>query len=111
MGLVYPKDDTSWMRLVDSCSWNLWSEKEQASKTFKFLEEEGYIEPISEKMQFELDFRLRAMLQEIYVEQKLKPLLKDIPWEEISYYTDSFLWDNCNYYDEIANLIRCYTFK
>ncbi|OCL25991.1 hypothetical protein U472_08160 [Orenia metallireducens] len=111
MGLVYPKDETLWMGLVKSCSWNLKDEKEQSKDVFNFLEEKGYVEVMSEEMKFKLDFRLRAMLQEIYVEQKLKPLLSDIPWGDMESYPKSFLWENCSYYEEIATLVKRYTFK
>ncbi|AGB40282.1 endoglucanase [Halobacteroides halobius DSM 5150] len=111
MGLVYPQNDTPWMKLVDSSSWDLWDEKKQSKDVFDFLEEKGYVEPLSEKMRFKLDFRLRAMLQEIYIEQKLKNLLNNIDWEEMKCYTESFLWSNCSYYEEIATLVKDYTVR
>lgn len=109
MGLVYPTDETSWMNLVNECSWDLEQEQEQAKDVFKFLEDKGYTKEMSEKLEFKSDFRLRAMLQEIYVEQELKTLLTDLEWDEIKDYPNSFFWDNCSYHEEIATLVKSYT--
>lgn len=56
--------------------------------------------------------RLKGVVfHQLYLEQLLKPKLTKTPWEKIKELPASFLWDNCDYYREIANLVQSYTLK
>lgn len=111
MGLVFPGDDTPWMKMVSKSNWDLFKEQEQAQEVFSLLEEKGYFKPIPEELRYKLQFRLRGLFQQLYIEQILKPILREIPWQEMKDYPVSFNWDNCDYYKEIAVLVKTYTSK
>ena len=76
-----------------------------------FFEESGHFQNIGEQTIERLRFRVRGVFHYLYIEQILKPKLAAAPWEEIENLPGSFLWDNCEYYKEIADLVKSYTFN
>lgn len=67
---------------------------------------ERFYEPLEEKLAYDLDFQVRAVLHEIAVEQVLVPLLRNIPWEEMQHYPESFAFERCEKRETAAERIR-----
>lgn len=107
MGVVYPKDDTSWMKFVRELNFNHSEEIELAKKVLSYIEEHGRFYCIYDKDKFKLQFRLRGVFHYLYLNQ-LKEKLRATPWEKIKDLPKSFLWDNCEYYSEICELVKSY---
>jgi len=110
MGLVYPKDDTPWMKFVKELNFNHGEEVEFAMKVLSFMEDSGHFGKINSQDKFKLQFRLRGAFHYLYLRQ-LKEKLLATPWEEIRSLPQSFLWDNCDYYNEITELVKSYTLR
>jgi aryl-phospho-beta-D-glucosidase BglC (GH1 family) len=111
MGLMFPKSDSLWMKFVAEMNWQHFRDMEFVYRVFDFLEESRHFEPIAEKLRGRLRFRIQGVFQCLYVEQILKPMLSNTPWTEIRNIPASFHRDNCEYYPEIADLIKSYTLK
>lgn len=109
MGIVYPGRETPWMRFVREMNWEHRSEVQYAQSVFDFFEERGHFKMIPEKTRFKLQFRLRGIFHSLYLEQLLKPKLESVEWKEIRKLPDSFLWENCEFHQEIADLFMSYT--
>ncbi len=109
MGLLYPKDETPWMKLVKKIDWFYLKDWEIAVEVNNLMHNQFGFSDIPSVLQTMLLFRFQGILKSLHLEQKVKPVLKTIPWEEIRDYPNSFHWDNCRHYPEIANLVKSYT--
>lgn len=97
MGIVIPKTDSKWIRLRRriEADWNHdWEQK--VSMEIIHSIGDRYYRHLDEKLAYELDFRIRSVMHRIAVEQILKPALREIPWEEIITYPESFLFEQCD---------------
>lgn len=110
MGIVYPREDTPWQQLTERIKqvWNQHKEQEKGEALVDYMAE-NYFQPISKEMRYPLQFRMRTLMQVICVEQNLKPFLQELPWEDAYQLPESFHWDQCETWDELATLIRKYT--
>lgn len=108
MGLVFPKNETPWMRFAAEMRWNHQDEHQFTNRVFDFFAESGHFKTIPEETRLHLRFRVRGVLHCLYLEQILKPKLQSTPWEKVKDLPDSFHWDNCDYYQEIAELVKTY---
>jgi hypothetical protein len=61
---------------------------------------------IDEGLKYELQFRLRGIFYTLQSEKILKPLLRTIPWEQVQPLPESFLFENCSYWQEYFDLIK-----
>ncbi|MGE5557996.1 MAG: glycoside hydrolase family 5 protein [Bacillota bacterium] len=108
MGLCYPRSDTQWMKFVKEFKTdrNLFKKDHViAEETISNLEK-AHTGKIGDALRHRVQFRLRGIFHHIFAEQFLKPKLKTIPWEEMQEYPKSFLWENCGYWEEIAELVK-----
>ncbi|ULO07674.1 hypothetical protein H1230_01990 [Paenibacillus sp. 19GGS1-52] len=110
MGIVYPREDTPWRQLTERIKqvWNQHKEQEKGEALVDYMAE-TYFQPISQEMRYPLQFRMRTLMQVICVEQNLKQFLQELPWEDTYQLPESFHWDQCETWDELATLIRKYT--
>lgn len=110
MGIVYPREETPWRQLTDEIRqvWNQHKEQEKGEALVDYMAE-AYFKPISPEQRYPLQFRMRTIMQAICVEQNLKPFLQKRPWEEIYQLPESFYWDQCEHWGELADLIVQYT--
>lgn len=110
MGIVYPREETPWRQLTGRIRkvWNQHQEQEKGEALVDYMAK-TYFQPISKEMRYPLQFRMRTIMQVICVEQNLKPFLRELPWEEIYLLPESFHWDQCETWDELADLVRKYT--
>lgn len=110
MGIVYPKVETPWRQLTEEIKqvWNQHKEQEKGEALVDYMAE-TYFKPISKKERYPLQFRMRTIMQVICVEQNLKPYLQKRSWEEMSRLPESFRWENCEHWSELAELIEKYT--
>jgi aryl-phospho-beta-D-glucosidase BglC (GH1 family) len=111
MGLVYPKEDTPWMVMANEVK-HQWQIKGRSNPTiakevFEMLEEK-YSYTIDKNLQEQLKFRVFALLNELHILQLVKPKLQSIPWEEMKEYPKSFLLENCEGWEEFAELVKYY---
>lgn len=109
MGMVYPKADSPWMRLVNKIheKWTHYGEMEQGNRMIRSAA--GEFGGISEELQYKLQFRMRAILYEMQKETILIPLLKDIPFEQIKEAPKSFRLENCEVWDCYQKLMQKFT--
>jgi hypothetical protein len=112
MGMVYPNEDTKWMSMVNEFK-HQWQVKERSNPTiakeiFEMLENK-FSFTVNEKIKAPLTFRLYAFLNELYIHMLVKPKLQSVCWEEMKEYPESFLLDNCEGWEELAELVKSYT--
>lgn len=111
MSLVVPKESSNWMRLVRKIGhyWSQDIEKKQSTELLKITRETWYPE-MTASMEYQLSFRIRALLYELQSSYILETALKDIPWEILRYYPEDYLLQNCevrqDYFKEIQDAIR-----
>jgi hypothetical protein len=112
MGMVYPKDSTKWMELGNALRPK-WQSKEMRSDTVvkEFLEglEKRFNYKIEDPTRVKLSFRVAAFLHALHTEYLVKPTLRSIPWDEMKEYPKSFLWENCDHWRELADLVKSYS--
>ncbi|MDQ8736460.1 cellulase family glycosylhydrolase [Paenibacillus sp. LHD-38] len=110
MGIVYPREETPWRQLTEEIKqvWNQHKEQEKGEALVDYMAE-TYFKPISIEQRYPLQFRMRTIMQVICVEQILKPYLQKRTWEEIYELPESFHWDQCEHWSELADLIVKYT--
>lgn len=112
MSLVYPKKGTAWMSFANSLRSNWQSKK---TRTDNVVDE--VFELIEQKLSYEIDlsekekhsFRISSLLYDLHVDYLVKPKLESIAWEEIKDLPKSFLWENCDYWNDIADFIKTYS--
>jgi len=107
MGIVYPDDDTPWIRFTNKirAGWKLPREMEAANKSLELMGER-YFETIDEDLKYRLQFRLRTLFQTIYTEQILKPELKKLTPEELLRLPESFRFGNCSRFKIMEDMLR-----
>lgn len=110
MGIVYPKANTPWRQFAGKIRqvWNQHEEQAKGEALVNYMAE-TYFKPISKELRYPLQFRMRTLMQVICVEQNLKPFLEKLPWENAYRLPESFHWDQCQFCDELAVLIRKHT--
>lgn len=111
MGLVYPKEDTPWMSMANEFR-RQWQVKGRSNPTiakeiFEMLEGK-FSYTIEDKLKEMLKYRIFALLNELHIHQFVKPKLQSVPWEEMKEYPKSFLLENCEGSEELAELIKSY---
>ena len=97
MGIVVPRETSPWMgfRRRMEQKWNHeWEMKTSMTITRSLWSH--YDLPVDEKLAYDLDFRVRSILHRLEVEELLKPLLRQIPWEELAAYPQSFAFEACD---------------
>lgn len=110
MGIVYPREETPWRQLTGRIRqvWDQQQEQEKGEALVDYMAR-TYFKPISKEQRYPLQFRMRTIMQAVCVEQNLKPFLEELPWEEAYRLPESFRWDRCTTYEELARLVRQYT--
>ena len=111
MSLVYPKEGTPWMRMGNDFRPK-WQSKEMRSDTvvqevFQLLEKK-FSYPIDQKTKRRMGYRITALLDELHAAYLVKPKLESISWEEMKDYPKSFLWENCDYFQVMADILKSY---
>ena len=112
MGMVYPKEDTGWMSMAYEFR-RQWQVKGRSNPTiakemFEMLEGK-FSYAIEDSLKESLKFRIFALLNELHINQLVKPKLVSVPWEEMKEYPKSFLLENCEGWEELAELVKSYT--
>lgn len=112
MGLVYPKDDSEWMRFAKEIRTK-WTHYGEMAMGRSLVETMCGLFPgeVEEELKYRLQFRQRALLYTLQKEQILKPQLRAWGWERVSRMPESFLFENCSYYKEYQELLADYTKK
>lgn len=112
MGLVYPKDDSEWMKFAAEIrtKWTHYGEMEMGRALVDTMC--GFFPgEASEELKYRLQFRQRALLFTLQKEQILKPQLRTWGWERVSRMPESFRFENCGYYEEYQKVLAAYTGK
>lgn len=112
MSLVYPQVNTPWMKMGYEFR-EKWQLKENRNATIA----KDIFSLIENKLSYTIDkgvkrplfFRIFSLLDELHTNYLLEPRLANTPWEEMKDYPQSFLWENCEYWTELADLVRSYS--
>ena len=108
MGMVYPKDESSWMQFVEKIhqNWTHYKEMGQANELMERIKAWPEFEKATDELCYFMQFRQRGILYRFQTECILKPLIKEYTSEEILELPKSFLFSNCGYYEEYAKLLK-----
>lgn len=110
MGIVYPKEDSLWLQFTDEIhkDWTHYKEMEMGKRFIDIISSE-YNGFVDETLKYHLQFRQRAILFSLQKEQILKPILQRFGYEKLLEMNNSFLFENCDYYEEYQKLLKKYT--
>ena len=108
MGMVYPKDESSWMQFVEKIhqNWTHYKEMGQANELMERIKAWPEFEKATDELCYFMQFRQRGILYRFQTECILKPLIKEYTPEEILELPKSFLFSDCGYYEEYAKLLK-----
>ena len=108
MGMVYPKDESSWMQFVEKIhqNWTHYKEMGQANELMERIKAWPEFEKATDELCYFMQFRQRGILYRFQTEFILKPLIKEYTPEEILELPKSFLFSDCGYYEEYAKLLK-----
>lgn len=110
MGAVHPQEDASWMTFSKKAceGWNF----------FKEFNDWSDVDRLGERFDADLDMGLRRKLHfrqmadgSLVMTEKFRALLKQIPFDELMTYPESFIFDNCETWPAIAEMVKKYTGK
>jgi endoglucanase len=109
MGTLHPKADSAWMSFsrLASQGWNFWEEfgKREYYETEALKK---YAIEIPELERRKIGFRILANHQ-LILKERYSKLFKEIPFEVLLSYLDSFKFDNCEIWEEVSSLVMKYT--
>ena len=108
MGMVYPKDESSWMQFVEKIhqNWTHYKEMGQANELMERIKAWPEFEKATDELCYFMQFRQRGILYRFQTECILKPLIKEYTPEEILERPKSFLFSDCGYSEEYAKLLK-----
>ena len=108
MGMVYPKDESSWMQFVEKIhqNWTHYKEMGQANELMERIKAWPEFEKATDELCYFMQFRQRGILYRFQTECILKPLIKEYTPEEILELPKSFLFSDCGYYEEYTKLLK-----
>lgn len=109
MGTVHPKENSEWMRFskLATQKWDFWEEFALRDKYVEGLISKYGIE-ISELEKLKIGFRILASNQ-LILKEAYANIFKDIPFESLLGYVDSFNYKNCEVWDRIVDIVMRYT--
>ncbi len=112
MGAIFPLKSSKWMEFSrKACNnWEFWHNQREIEKEVKMLFKRYSIDYNNKKLFLKLKFRIMANNHLLYVEN-YKNIFSEIKFEELVEYLESFLFDNCEKWNEIIQMITDYTKK
>lgn len=108
MGMVYPKSDSPWMQFVNRIhkSWTHYGEMKEADHLMEAIAAYPEFSRASGELKYSMQFRQRGILYRFQRECILLPLLREYSADEFLSLPESFLFENCEYYEEYAALLK-----
>lgn len=108
MGMVYPKSDSAWMQFVEKVhrSWTHYKEMGQANDLMDQIRSLPEFQDASKELCYFMQFRQRGILYRFQSECILSPLLAEYTAEEFLALPQSFRFENCEYYEGYAALLK-----
>lgn len=108
MGMVYPRTNSPWMKFVTQIhqKWTHYGEMAQADQLMRTIQDYPEFSGASKSLKYYMQFRQRGILYRFQRECILEPLLKQYTPEQFLKLPDSFLFENCKYYPEYADLLK-----
>ncbi len=108
MGLVFPKEDSGWMKLAAKIApyWSQDIEKAQANAVMDLIGEAPGLKASEDELKYEMQFCQRAILFRFQAERILKPALEELSPERLLRSTEDFLFENCEIEPAFAELFR-----
>lgn len=112
IGIVYPKSDSPWMKLVSKISsyWNHYLDIEIAQKGMEELCGK-YFPEATEEDRYHLRFCERAIVYHLQEKYWLKPELLKLSKEELLSLPEAFLFENCCFYEDYAKTLQRYVYQ
>ncbi|WP_130836131.1 glycoside hydrolase family 5 protein [Lachnoclostridium sp. Marseille-P6806] len=112
MGLVYPKEESLWMKLAGEFG-KTWDHDEDAARGEKAVNEfcGMYFPDASKEERYILSFRQRAILYFLQKKHLLEKVLRKHNAEEMLRLPESFRFENCERFEGYEMLLRKFHFQ
>jgi endoglucanase len=109
MGLVHPKEDSQWLKFskLAKGKWDFWQEFAMVDSYAEELVNK-YQADVPEPEKRKIGFRILANSQ-LVLKERYTRIFKDIPFEALLGYVDSFNFNSCEIWDDLARLVRIYS--
>ncbi len=109
MGCLHPKTDSPWMRfsITASGDWRFNEEFQKYLISNEVLKNMN-LTHLPTSLQRKLNFRLLANNQLVLC-NRYKDIFNKIPVEELMTYPESFLFENCDQWSGIIDIVKAYT--
>jgi endoglucanase len=111
MGAVHPTADSNWMRFSERASdgWSFWQEfPARFERTDEVLKAYNY--DVAPMVKHKLAFRLLA--DNMLIQKERYPrIFEDIPFDSFLGYVDSFRFERCEVWQDVADLVMKHTGK
>ncbi|MFX0209409.1 MAG: glycoside hydrolase family 5 protein, partial [Candidatus Hodarchaeota archaeon] len=109
MGCIYPKTDSLWMKFSTFASgdWKFEEEFQKYLISNDILKEMNLVH-LPNGLQRKLNFRLLANNQLVLC-NRYNDIFRKIPADELMTYPESFLFENCDQWPAIIDIIKRYT--
>ncbi|MGN6713924.1 glycoside hydrolase family 5 protein [Anaerocolumna jejuensis] len=112
IGIVYPKSDSPWMKLVSEIGgyWNHYLDTDIAQRVMEDLCGKHF-PGASEEDRYHLRFAARAIVYHLQEKYWLKAELEKLTGAEVLALPESFLFQNCCYYEEYVTTLQKYSYE
>ncbi len=109
MGSLFPSDNSKWMEFSrKACNnWEFWHNQRESEVEVENLFKKYSINKNEKKLNLKLKFRIMANNQLLYIEN-YKKLFSKIKFEDLLTYPEAFLFDKCEQWNEIIEMIKHY---
>ncbi len=111
MGSLYPNINSKWMEFSRNVclDWEFWQDNAESDKEVKNLFKSHSININDNlKLKQKLKFRIMANRQLLQIEN-YPNAFSELDFDEFLTYPESFLFENCEQWDEIIQMIKVYT--
>ncbi len=112
MGLIYPKEDSPWMKLAGEFG-RTWDHDEDAVRGEKAVNEfcNTYFPEATKEERYMFSFRQRAILYSLQKKHLLEKILREHSAEEILRLPESFRFAECEHFEGYEALLREFSFE
>ena len=112
MGLVYPRQESSWMKLVREIG-EKWDHDEDTARAARAVEAlcDAYFPEASAEEKYVLSFRQRALLYSLEQKHVLEKALRRYSLQEILRLPESFRFAQCERFGAYEALLRAFRFN
>lgn len=108
MGTVMPQKDAPWMKFSERAvgNWDFWKNFNDWSEVDRLSEKFGT--ELSPELRRKIHFRNQASHQ-LLLAERFRRLLREIPFEEFITYPESFLFERCETWSALVEMVKEFT--